>query len=160
MPTPSCLTPHSIMTLENRIQELAEELALEKQRVSRLEHEVEFLKSDVSWAHQERELIKLGEKQNFKQVQKMRVFYGFIIGVIAFNLASTVSPAFLSMGGIIEGEEMVKQFKLISALLLSMAVSIYPQSRFSQKAIALLGQGVSDVTRKIVSAAEMGEDEQ
>lgn len=148
------------MTLENQIQELAEELALEKQRVSSLEHEIELLKSDVDLARQERELIKLEEKKTFKQVQKMRVFYGLIIGVIAFNLASTISPAFLSMGGIIEGEEMVKQFKLISALLLSMAVSIYPQSRFSQKIIALLGQGLSDVARKIVSAAEVGEDEE
>ena len=148
------------MTLENQIQELAEELALEKQRVNRLASEIELLKSDRDLARQERELIKIEEKKNRTQVQKMRVFYGFLIGVIAFNLASTVSPAFLSMGGIIEGEEMVKQFKLISALLLSMAVSIYPQSRFSQKAIALLGQGVSDVTRKIVSAAEMGENEQ
>ncbi len=148
------------MNLESRIQEIAEELELEKQRVNRLEHEVELLKADVGLACQERELMKLEEKKNRKQVQKMRVFYGFIIGVIAFNLASTVSPAFLSMGGIIEGEEMVKQFKLISALLLSMAVSIYPQSKFSQTIIALLGQGISDVARKIVSAAEVGEDEQ
>ena len=148
------------MALENRIEEISEELALEKQRVNRLEHEVELLKSDVGLARQERELMKIEEKKNRKQVQKMRVFYGFLIGVIAFNLASTISPIFLSTGGIIDGKEMVKQFKLISALLLSMAVSIYPQSKFSQTIIALLGQGISDVARKIVSAAEVGEDEQ
>ena len=148
------------MNLESRIQEIAEELALEKQRVSRLASEIELLKSDRDLARQERELMKLEEKKNRKQVQKMRVFYGFLIGVIAFNLASTISPTFLSTGGIIDGKEMVKQFKLIATLLLSMAVSIYPQSRFSQTIIALLGQGISDVARKIVSAAEVGEDEQ